>query len=158
MDFDKAVEIIIKIEGGYSSDPHDAGGETNFGISKRVYPHVDIKNLTRNTAKRLYAADYWRAAKCDELPDQLKLLVFDCAVNQGQPTALKLLQLVLGVKQDTIFGEQTRHALKLHNPEDLAVRFMTARTLKYLTLPNFNRFGDGWLNRLFTITALNSII
>ena len=33
------------------NDPSDPGGETNWGISKREYPDLDIKNLTRDEAK-----------------------------------------------------------------------------------------------------------
>ena len=29
-----------------SNDPQDPGGETNFGISKRSYPDLDIAGLT----------------------------------------------------------------------------------------------------------------
>ena len=35
--FDAAVSYVLKWEGGYSNDPDDPGGETNFGISKRAY-------------------------------------------------------------------------------------------------------------------------
>lgn len=43
MKFDDAVEIVLKHEGGYVNDKKDPGGETNMGISKRAYPHIDIK-------------------------------------------------------------------------------------------------------------------
>jgi lysozyme family protein len=43
--FDKSIPYILAHEGGYSNNLNDAGGETNFGITKRVYPHLDIKNL-----------------------------------------------------------------------------------------------------------------
>ena len=45
--FDDAVEIVLQNEKGYVNDPADPGGETNWGISRRAYPHLDIANLTR---------------------------------------------------------------------------------------------------------------
>ena len=49
--FDEIIEITLHHEGGYVHDPKDLGGETNFGIAKRFYPDVDIKNLTKEDAK-----------------------------------------------------------------------------------------------------------
>jgi hypothetical protein len=37
---------------GYVNDPSDPGGETQWGISKRSYPDVDIKALTREPRHR----------------------------------------------------------------------------------------------------------
>jgi hypothetical protein len=48
--FDEAVKMVLKHEGGYVNHPSDPGGETNFGISKRAYPEVDIANLTEEEA------------------------------------------------------------------------------------------------------------
>ncbi len=59
-DFKKACDDLIdNWEGGYVNDPHDAGGETNMGISKRSYPDVDIKHLTREDAEEIYYRDFW---------------------------------------------------------------------------------------------------
>ena len=44
--FDIAFKLTIGHEGGYVNDPDDPGGETNYGISKRSYPDVDIANIT----------------------------------------------------------------------------------------------------------------
>ena len=50
--FDRVIDIVLAHEGGYSNDSVDPGGETNFGISKRQYPDVNIKNLTVENAKK----------------------------------------------------------------------------------------------------------
>ena len=58
-EFKDGVIQVLNHEGGYVDDPDDNGGETNFGISKRAYPRVDIKNLTRKQAIKIYYQDYW---------------------------------------------------------------------------------------------------
>jgi lysozyme family protein len=70
--FDEIIELTLEHEGGYVHDPKDLGGETNFGIAKRFYPDVDIKNLTKEGAKDIYRKDYWDKNKVDDLPDNLK--------------------------------------------------------------------------------------
>ena len=63
MEFKDAVKIILKHEGGYVNDPVDPGGETNMGISKRAYPYLNIKELTKKDAEDIYFKDYWLKAK-----------------------------------------------------------------------------------------------
>lgn len=81
--FTRALQFTSKWEGGYVNDPVDPGGETKYGISKRAYPHLDIKNLTREGANEIYYTDYWLAAGCDSLPVPLCMVAFDSAVNHG---------------------------------------------------------------------------
>jgi len=56
--FNEIIEVILEHEGGYVDDPHDRGGETKYGITKRFYPNVDIKNLRNEQAKIIYHQDY----------------------------------------------------------------------------------------------------
>ena len=65
MSFYIEIENVIKHEGGYVNDPSDPGGETKYGISKKAYPKVDIKNLTLDDAIEIYKDDYWLPAKVD---------------------------------------------------------------------------------------------
>ena len=51
MDYKEIISQVLHHEGGYVNDPTDMGGETNFGITKRWYPDLDIKNLTKEQAK-----------------------------------------------------------------------------------------------------------
>lgn len=90
-DFHKAMEFTFKWEGGYVNDPDDPGGETNFGISKRAHPEVDITNLTQTAAKKIYYKEYWKAASCDKLPSPENIALFDMAVNIGVSRSIKLI-------------------------------------------------------------------
>lgn len=129
MSFERAFEIVIGIEAGYVNDPLDPGGETKYGISKRAYPNLDIKNLTLQQAHDLYFKDYWTAAGCVLIADEaMAVLVFDCAVNQGVFEARKLTGI--------------SHTLSEYQAE---------RALHYASLPTFQRFGRGWMRRLFTV-------
>ena len=62
--FEPAVTKLLDLEGGYVCDPDDPGGKTNHGITKRSYPDIDIKALTRDDAIRIYRHG-------TESPDQL---------------------------------------------------------------------------------------
>lgn len=153
MSFDKAVEMVLREEGGLVNDPKDPGGLTNFGISKRQFPDVDVARLTRDGAIAIYRANYWNVCKCDELPWPLSLFVFDSAVNQGADAAIKMLQRALGVAQDGIVGVGTLKAAKLAPAaaQFISAKFMAYRAMRYQGTRNFDRFGEGWLTRIFRV-------
>ena len=90
--FEQIIDKVLEHEGGYVNDPYDKGGETNFGIAKRWYPDVDIKNLTKSDAINIYYNNYWKPSKADFLPNDLKATYFDMCVNMGQRQAVKILQ------------------------------------------------------------------
>lgn len=145
--FDKAFDLVIGAEGGYSADKRDPGGETMYGISKRQYPNLDIKNLSLQQAKEIYYRDYWTPIEACRLNERLAIYYFDCAVNQGVPTAKKLMQKHCGVIADGVIGNATRTAMMTLKPTD-DNKFMDLREERYRKTVNFDIYGKGWLNRL----------
>ena len=53
MNFDKSVLILFSWEGGLVNNPKDPGGVTNFGISQRSYPKLNISTLTKDQASEI---------------------------------------------------------------------------------------------------------
>ena len=90
--FNDIIEKVLQHEGGYVNDPNDLGGETKYGITKRFYPDLDIKNLTKDKAKEIYYEDYWLKNKVDKMPLHLQYIYFDMCINMGKRTAVKILQ------------------------------------------------------------------
>ena len=92
--FDHCLEIILHHEGGYVNHPKDPGGETNLGVTKRVYEEhggtKDMKDLTFEDVAPIYKKSYWDRVKGDELPAGLDLCVFDFGVNAGTGRAVKV--------------------------------------------------------------------
>jgi len=126
--FPRAMSFVFKWEGEYSNRKSD--GETKYGITKKSYPKLDIKNLTRKQAKEIYKQDYWGKA-CDNLPFPFDVLVFDASVQHGRGRA------------DRWMGKATtgRHYLFL-------------RLEHYAKLKHFDKFGRGWVNRLIDLFKL----
>ena len=82
--FDAAVQLVLAHEGGYTPGlDGDPGGETNFGISKRSYPGLDIKSLTAADAAAIYQRDYWQPWMATANSQPFANCLLDCAVNQG---------------------------------------------------------------------------
>lgn len=146
-DFEEAFDVVVGTEGGYVNDPQDPGGETNWGISKRAYPKLDIKNLSKNEAEAIYLRDYWLKCRCADLPGFWRLPVFDCAVNQGCGDAIEFLQRAVGVADDGIFGPKTLAAVDRAGIQAFD-DFQVYRVLDYARLSTFGRYGKGWLRRV----------
>lgn len=148
MTFDLAFDRLLGSEGGYVNDPRDPGGETNWGISKRAYPHLDIRHLTRDGAKAIYLRDFWTRIHADELYDGVAFQTFDFAVNSGIETAVRLLQRALGVADDGYWGLASRAAADARS-ESGTILLLNAERLDYMTrLTNWPVAGKGWARRI----------
>lgn len=96
--FLKAFKLVLKHEGGYSNNPYDPGLETKYGISKKSYPHVDVKNITTQDAEELYFK-LWQKFRYEEIGNEkIAVKIFDISVNIGQYFAVKIAQKTL-IKQ-----------------------------------------------------------
>ena len=146
--FNEIIEKVLEHEGGYVNDPKDLGGETKYGITKRFYPDLDIKNLTIEQAKEIYKKDYW---------DKNRILVlwhifFDMCVNMGGRTAVKILQRAAvnkgkDIEVDGGLGPKTIGALKGVELD----RVRAYRVKYYVDLitnkPEQEKFYLGWFRR-----------
>ncbi len=148
MNFDQAFERLIGHEGGYVDDKRDPGGETRYGISKRSYPTVDIKNLSLYQAKEIYKRDFWDRAQCDRLHPVVAFQVFDAAVNSGIGQSIRFLQRAVGVADDGQVGPMTLAAILRRDPAEIVARF-NAERLEFMTkLTTWPVFGAGWARRI----------
>ena len=106
--YDKCLDTILHHEGGYVNHPKDPGGETNLGVTKRVYEEwggtKDMKDLTFEDVAPIYKKNYWDRVKGDDLPSGLDLCVFDFGVNAGTGRAAKYLQNMIGATADGAIG------------------------------------------------------
>lgn len=155
--FEQAVALVLgqRIEGGYVNDSRDPGGETKFGISKRSYPKLNIKTLTKEDALAIYKRDFWDVTKCDELPPKIAVLMFDGAINQGPVVSVRLLQEALGkaVVTDGIIGEKTIAAAQKANEDELAIEFASWRLKRYAFTANAQTYMRGWSKRVLITFA-----
>lgn len=148
MTYDTAFDRLIGNEGGYVNDPNDPGGETNWGLSKRSYPHLDIKALTRDEAKIIYRVDFWERIHADNMYSSVAFQAFDFAVNSGIETAARKLQLAVGVADDGHWGPVTQAAIANMSETSIIMRFAAERIDFYRKLTTWPSFGRGWAGRV----------
>jgi lysozyme family protein len=175
--FDKAVEQVLKWEGGYVKDVSDPGGCTNFGISLRflrtlnddvlkkygIFENVNcdtIKNLTVDQARRIYFEQFWEGHHFDSIDSHnLCGYTFDLCVNIGTNRGIALLQrAILAAKFERHFiqcdGFLNDKTIAIVNEigEMLLPILVAIRAEYYSALAkqaNFGKFLDGWLNRTY---------
>lgn len=147
MNFEKCLEYIFKWEGEYVDDPRDPGGETKYGISKKAFPKLDIKNLTKKHAALIYKEQYYYPIFGDQLPQEIRLLVFSSAVNQGVSFAIKTLQKIVKAKVDGKMGPETLKKITDFDVNKLKEEFLKRQVEQYFSL-NKPEFLRGWIIRL----------
>ncbi len=126
--FQQGIKFVFRWEGGYVNDPNDLGGETNFGISKKAYPYLEIKEMTKELAEEIYHRDYWVKAGCFELAYPLDIVVFDTSINLGVRRALEFVKLTHDVEMYLLF-----------------------RLKYYVELPSAKFYINGWSRRLISL-------
>ena len=158
--FSEALEIILHHEGGYVNHPKDPGGETNLGVTKRVYEDFggekEMKDLTKADVEPIYKKNYWDRVKGDDLPEGLDLCIFDFAVNAGPGRAAKFIQRLVNTTVDGGIGPNTLKCINDH-VEHYGVsttidQYQSERQNYYESLSNFETFGRGWTRRVDEVT------
>jgi lysozyme family protein len=116
--------------GGYTNDPDDPGGETNWGITQKTYTGLGypgkVKDLTFQQAYEFYAKTYYiksGAHRVITIHPWLAKLMFNFGVHSGYKRAIRLLQHVLNqhnnrgkhypdLVEDGLIGDKTVQALE----------------------------------------------
>ena len=158
----KCLETILHHEGGYVNHPKDPGGETNLGVTKRVYEDFggtkNMKDLTREDVEPIYKKNYWDRVKGDHLPAGLDLCVFDFGVNAGTGRAAKYLQTLIGTVADGGIGPNTLKTLdsyiQKNGVENTIKSYQAERQKFYESLDTFATFGKGWTRRVDETTEM----
>ena len=169
------VHMVTSIghEGGYVDHPDDPGGETNFGISKKEFPNLDIENLTRDDAKEIYKKKALPPAETNYGKNEFTFKMADIGINAGPKTATEIMQRSLNtlarwhsiegidLDEDGNMGPATRTAYNkvIENPDyrkrlmDLVVinqkRLYAGERFKTKTISKekVEAFGGGWQTR-----------
>jgi len=158
--FSEALEVILHHEGGYVNHPKDPGGETNLGVTKRVYEDFggekEMKELVKEDVEPIYKKNYWDRVKGDDLPEGLDLCIFDFAVNAGPGRAAKFIQRLVNTIVDGGIGPNTIKCINDH-VEKYGVsttidQYQSARHNYYQGLSTFETFGRGWTRRVDEVT------
>ena len=157
--FTACLHEVLHMEGGFSDDPRDPGGPTNFGISRaeladvRRVPVTSITEdmmqaLTLDEAAGIYQSRYWNVLRCEDVPLGVDLMLFHFGVNAGHATSAKLLQTVVGTACDGIVGRQTIITTCRNEAAKLIDDLAQAQIKHYSTLEKFGTYGNGWVNRV----------
>ena len=159
--FNDAFDEVIGLEGGYSDDPDDAGGETNWGISKRSYPNVNIATLTKEDAKQIYWEDFWnRLLLSQVLQPSIAAEIFEQAVNFGGSQAVIHVQYALRLMGKNLIVDGQMGPTTLGHIASLPGKHKDAylkclnglQFIKYREIvennPSQKKYFVGWLRRV----------
>lgn len=98
------IEKTLSVEGGYSYNPLDSGGETIWGITvataRRNGYTGPMKAMPRGIAIGIYKKEYFIEPHLDkviQINDRIAAEVYDSGVNCGPKQAAEWLQIALNV-------------------------------------------------------------
>lgn len=159
--FNKFLDYIFEVEGGFTDDENDRGGKTTWGITEeeaREFGYTgDMRNLTKDFAKNIYLKKYYLGNKLDKIiDDRVALSIFDWAVNSGG-RGIKKSQIVANkfganLVIDGIIGNKTLEAINAIDPKMFLKEYHEMQRTFYKNLAARDDlqegFLKGWLNRV----------
>jgi len=132
--FERALPLVLKHEGGLVEHPKDPGGRTNRGITQMRYDEwrkkqklepQAVDHITDDEVRAIYR-EYWDAIKGDDLPAGLDYAAFDFAVHSGPAAARRFLAL----------------------SNDSIERLTNLREQYLKNMPHWTHFARGWQRRV----------
>jgi lysozyme family protein len=176
MSFETSFEHLLKWEGGYGNNPHDAGGATNLGVIQEEYDRYrdrkelsrqSVRYISKNEAEEIYKTEYWDATRCGELNAGVANCLFDADVNSGDSRGVQWLQeaanAIYGkaaVAVDKKCGPETVRAANGLSPPQLIDSMLNLR-LAFMHVARNSKtgealwptFGHGWQSRINGVRA-----
>ncbi len=156
MTLDSIIGDILIREGDYVDHPADKGGPTRWGVTLdtlsewrgKPVDHEDVRMLSQEEAKSIYRDRYIVKPGFAELPDPLRGLVVDCAVNHGVTRAAQWLQKAAGIAADGIIGPASQSALAVCDTNILYRKVLATRIRFFGRIVTDNPkqavFAAGW--------------
>ncbi|MBK1865900.1 glycosyl hydrolase 108 family protein [Aestuariivirga sp. YIM B02566] len=160
--FERAQALIKEFEGGFTNNPKDKGGPTNFGIThytlaawrkKASVTAAEVKAMTYDEAKDIYFARYWTKSSCGAMPGALALPVYNIAVHAGPGRAGEYLQRALNkngasLKVDGDVGEDTLKAIATAPLADTIDDLIDLYDALLKSIDNYATFKGGFNRRV----------
>ena len=163
--FQKALDFILMLEGGFSDNQNDRGGQTAFGISQKFldrigYP-IPARHLTIDNAEEIYKEYFWENNLFREILDQrIANKIFEICIHFDFNKAIQLVQQACNqflpdkdkLIVDGVFGSKTLEAINKITPPYKLVEAIRDKQIERYNLivlrnPTQRVFLKGWLNR-----------
>jgi lysozyme family protein len=157
VNFQSALDFIWQPQNdGHRND--SAPGEnfaTVYGVTQPVWDRAceeglvtgDIATADLAECTAIYHSFYWNAAGCQLLPAGIDLMVFNDAVLCGTGHGSRLLQRVVGAKQDGAVGPKTLALVQRMNTKEVIDQIASGDEAYFASLRNAPRFLNGWTRR-----------
>jgi lysozyme family protein len=169
--FERCVDFLLDLEGGFVDNAYDKGGPTKFGITLRALQNhrstpvsaTDVKNLSKEEASQIYLIDYWNMNRLGVIrPWRIALVIFCHVVHSGPISGFLAVQKTLNESfgqrlfLDGVFGVKTELALAMVKDEALFChRLIQVIQNHYAEVcaKDYSqlRFLRGWMRRSFLI-------
>jgi lysozyme family protein len=145
---------VFADEGGYTNDPVDPGGSTNWGITiidarkywKSDATPLDVFKMQKGVAADIYRKHYANPMRYDDLPAGFDYSVLDAAINSGVGRAPVWAWKALGIVAKSI-NDVVTPANEAKDKVSIIQKYWAVRLAFLHSLRTWGHFGGGWGRR-----------
>lgn len=165
---DAILKRLVAREGGYTHDPLDAGGCTNYGITVSGWQGVmgstinceQLKAMRPVQAMAFYRqwGNQYGIWQLLEIHPGLTEIVMDSSVLFGAARVIKWIQYAVGADDDGIMGPDTLRGIIERGAREVAIAILARRINSHAYRVSRDtsqaRFLVGWMNRCTALMNL----
>ncbi len=165
-DYDYVIGLVLKSEGGYSNNPKDPGGPTNFGITLRDYADFKGRKVTAEDVRRMPLADafaiykskYNKGISFEALRAGSDYCILDYGINSGLARPPRVSSVLL--RRPTV-SRMTPDIIKAINDTDpnKLIDAMCDERLHFMKGirggASWAEFGRGWNTRVASVRSIS---
>lgn len=163
-DYDFCMARILRHEGGYSNNPKDPGGPTNYGITLKDYSAflgrtasaADVRAMPLSSALRIYESKYEPACRFSRLRKGPDYSILDYDINSGVGRPPRVVQTLLKRPVTGRMDNDTVDAINGADPKWL-IEAINAERLHFMHGirggASWAEFGGGWGTRVSEVQS-----
>jgi lysozyme family protein len=152
--YEAAMVRVFADEGGYTNDPKDPGGATNWGITisdaqkywQAEATPADVKAMPKAVAADIYRKHYATPLRYDDLPPGFDYSVLDAGINSGVGRAIPWAGKAIGRPVKSI-NDVVQFVGTIAEMVSLIQRYWAIRLTFLQGLSTWSHFGTGWGRR-----------
>ena len=152
--YDAAMVRVFADEGGYTNDPKDPGGATNWGITifdARKYwnpnaTDADVKAMPKDVAAAIYRSHYAEPIRYNDLPAGFDYSVFDAGINSGVGRAIPWASKAIGI-DSKVLNDIVVQSNATVDKVSMIQKYWAIRLAFLHGLGTWSHFGGGWGKR-----------
>lgn len=155
MRFEDCFERLMAYEGVFGGMRAFKDRKQNWGISQEMADRYgwqfSLCDMTLGTSMDILREQLWVPTNCADLPEPIRLTIFDCAYQHGITSTNGMLMSAVGAKSENSEDPWVKKRIEALDPYLVRGKVLAQRLTFLSFTPDWAEMGQGWTRRIADI-------